>query len=140
LNQRRQILLERSVPSTREELSLLPRLLEELRSLCPIADDAFQNMMIALTEAVNNAIVHGNRSDPGKTIRYRIECSDEGMHCVVEDQGTGFDPDDVANPIDPANLLREGGRGIFIIRALMRNVRLINTGNGMRIEFTAPKE
>jgi serine/threonine-protein kinase RsbW len=57
------------------------------------------------------------------------------MHCVIEDEGEGFDPDAVADPLTPENILSEGGRGMFLIRSLMRELRLENTGHGMRVEF-----
>ncbi len=134
------ILLDRTIPSVRKELAALQQVLEELRRHCPIADDAFSNLMIALTEAVNNAIVHGNRSDPARSVRYRVECLDDAVRCVVEDEGEGFDPATLADPTDPENLLRESGRGVFIIRSLMRDVQLTNTGSGMRVEFLAPRK
>ena len=135
MNQHDRILLAREFFSNREELAVLPRLLEDLRSRCPMGDDQFFNLVVAMTEAVNNAIVHGNKLDPQRRVRYSLECRDEGVHCVVEDEGEGFDPDEVADPLSPENLLSEGGRGMFLIRALMRELRLKNTGHGMRVEF-----
>jgi serine/threonine-protein kinase RsbW len=135
LNQHDRILLAREFFSNREELAMLPRLLEEFRGRCPMGDDQFFNLVIAMTEAVNNAIVHGNRLDPGRRVRYSLECRDEGVHCVIEDEGEGFDPDEVADPLSPENIMSEGGRGMFLIRALMRELHLENTGHGMRVEF-----
>ena len=119
---------------------MLPRLLEEFRARCPMGDDQFFNLVIALTEAVNNAIVHGNRRDPNRRVRYSVECRADGVHCTVEDEGEGFDPEGLADPLSPENLLREGGRGIFLIRALMQELRLVNTGHGMRVEFRCGRE
>lgn len=129
------ILIERDVASTRDELRALPRLLEAARADCAISDDQFYNLVIALTEAVNNAIVHGNRNDATRRVRYRVVCSDDGIHCQVDDEGEGFDLDDVRDPVAPENLLRDGGRGLFIIRALMRDVRMTRLNPGMRVEF-----
>ena len=129
------VLLERDIPTSRDELRQLPSLLESVRSSCAIGDDQFYNLVIALTEAVNNAIVHGNRNDPQKHVRYRVVCLDEGVHCTVEDEGEGFEIEDVADPVAPENLLRDGGRGLFIIRALMQSVRIERLERGMRIEF-----
>jgi serine/threonine-protein kinase RsbW len=134
------ILISRQFHSNREELILLPRLLEEARVQCPISDDQFYNLVIALTEAVNNAIVHGNRSDPSKRVYYSVECRPEGFHCVVEDEGEGFEPEEVDDPLSPENLLRDSGRGMFIIRALMRDFHAEHTGHGMRLEFLCSRE
>lgn len=114
---------------------MLPQLLEELRTRCRMGDDQFFNLVIAMTEAVNNAIVHGNKLDPTRRVRYSVECRADGVHCVVEDEGEGFNPDEVADPLSPENLLREGGRGMFLIRSLMQEFNLVNTGHGMRVEF-----
>ena len=134
------ILISRTVPSDRGELGELARLLEDNRQLCPLSDDQFYNLVIALTEAVNNAIVHGNKSNPALTVHYEVECVPGGVLCTVEDEGSGFDPDAVADPISPENLLRDGGRGIFIIRTLMRDMTIENTGQGMRIRFLCSSE
>jgi serine/threonine-protein kinase RsbW len=133
-------LISRTVASDRAELAELARLLEESREHCPLSDDQFYNLVIALTEAVNNAIVHGNRSNPELKVHYEVECVPQGILCTVEDEGPGFDPDAVADPISPENLLRDGGRGIFIIRTLMRDMQIENTGHGMRIRFLCSSE
>jgi serine/threonine-protein kinase RsbW len=133
-------LIDRTVGSDRAELAELSRLLDEIRPLCRLNDDTYYNLVIALTEAVNNAIVHGNRSNRALKVHYRVESTPEGILCTVEDEGPGFDPDAVADPISPENLLRDGGRGIFIIRTLMRDLELVNTGHGMRVRFLCARE
>lgn len=140
MDQRNPPILHREVASTRDELVQLPRLLEGFRSLCAISESQFFNLVVAVTEAVNNAIVHGNHLDPERTVRYRLECRDEGVHCVVEDEGDGFVVDDIADPVSPENLLQEGGRGIFLIRALMQQFHAEKTEHGMRIEFLCGRE
>jgi serine/threonine-protein kinase RsbW len=132
------ILIEREFPSSRDELKELPKILEAIRDRCPISDDQFYNLVIAMTEAVNNAIVHGNELDPDKQVRYRIECRSGGVLCVVEDEGPGFEVEEVADPLDPANILREGGRGVFLIQMLMQEFRAERIEGGMRISFFCP--
>ncbi len=126
--------------SSRDELMQLPRLLEEFRSRCSISDTQFFNLVVAVTEAVNNAIVHGNQLNPERTVRYSIRCQHDGIHCVVEDEGKGFAPDDIADPVSPENLLQEGGRGIFLIRSLMQSFHAERTDRGMRVEFVCGRE
>jgi serine/threonine-protein kinase RsbW len=58
----------------------------------------------------------------------------------VEDEGEGFDPGDLDDPVSPENLLREGGRGMFLIRALMKDLHVENTGRGSRVEFLCGRE
>ena len=139
MSQSNDILIDRDVATSRDELRELPAMLEAARARCPVSDDQFYNLVIALTEAVNNAVVHGNRHDPSKRVRYRVTCVDDGIHCAVEDEGEGFEMEEVADPVAPENLLRDGGRGLFIIRALMRDVRAVRIDGGMRVEFVCPR-
>jgi len=140
LNDNPHILLSREFFSSRDELTKLPELLERVRTNCPISDAQFFNLVVAMSEAITNAIVHGNKSDPGRRVRYSLECRRDGVRCVVEDEGEGFDPRSLLDPRSPENLAREGGRGMFLIQALMRELKLENTGHGMRIEFLCGRE
>lgn len=132
--------LRREFASNRDELALIPRLLESFRADCPMSDSQFFNLVVAITEAVNNAIVHGNRLDTGRMVRYAVECREDGVHCIVEDEGEGFEVEDIADPVSPENLLQEGGRGIFLIKALMQHFHAERTARGMRIEFVCGRE
>lgn len=133
------ILIDRDVATNRDELRMLPDLMEAARAQCAITDDQFYSLVIALTEAINNAIVHGNRGDASKRLRYRVACAPDGIHCSVEDEGAGFELSEVPDPVAPENLLRDGGRGLFIIRSLMRDVRVERTTGGMRVEFVCAR-
>ncbi len=134
------LLLAREFYSSRDELAALPGLLEQVRRTCPISDSQFFNLVVAMSEAVTNAIIHGNKSDPTRLVRYSVECLADAIRCVVEDEGEGFDPDAVADPLSADNVLREGGRGMFLIRALMQDLRIENTGHGLRVEFLCGRE
>lgn len=129
------ILIDETFASDRSYLGTLPRRLEELRAECPMSDEGLHNLVVALTEAVANAINHGNKGDASKNVRLLVECRDEGVRCVVEDEGEGFDPDQIADPIAPENLLRDGGRGMFIIRALTKDLKVERGALGTRVEF-----
>lgn len=118
----------------------MPRLLEAIRERCPMSDVQFFNLVVGVTEAVNNAIEHGNHYDPMRRVHYSLRCESDGVHCIVEDEGEGFHPDDLADPVRPENLLQEGGRGIFLIKALMRGFQAVKTERGMRIEFVCARE
>jgi serine/threonine-protein kinase RsbW len=79
-------------------------------------------MMVSLTEAVNNAIIHGNKSDPKKKVTVTCEVLPGWLITVVTDEGKGFKPEKVKNPLDEENLLRTSGRGVFLMRTLMDKV------------------
>ena len=84
---------------------------------------------LALEEALVNAIKHGNRMDPDKVVRVVWEVSDEHIQVVIEDQGEGFDVNDVPDPTDDENLDKPGGRGIMLMRSFMSEVSYNDSGN-----------
>ena len=97
-------------------------------------EDAIHWVGVAVRECVINAIKHGNLSDTAKHVFVEFET---GVHdevpevaIRVRDQGTGFDPETLANPLDPENLLKASGRGIFLIRNFMDDVRLQRAAEG----------
>lgn len=86
--------------------------------------DELGNIDLALREALVNAIIHGNHSDPRKAVRICVALqADRGVLIVVKDSGSGFDPSQVPNPVIGQNLLAGHGRGIFLINQLMQDVR-----------------
>jgi len=92
-------------------------------------------LMIALTEAVNNAILHGNKSKEEKMVRVVCELQEDGLLFTVTDEGKGFKPDAVANPLKEENLLKESGRGIFLMRTLLDRVEFRRTREGMEVKL-----
>lgn len=102
----------------------------------------YHNAVIALTEAVNNAIVHGNKRDSAKRVHIAANIENGNLILGVRDEGCGFDIDSLPDPLHPDNLLREGGRGIFLIRALTDSSEFYSSENGstilMRIALNNP--
>lgn len=92
-------------------------------------------LMIALTEAVNNAILHGNKSDEEKKVHVVCEVQENGLLCTVTDEGRGFRLGAVANPLKEENLLKESGRGIFLMRTLLDRVEFRRTREGMLVKL-----
>lgn len=87
-------------------------------------------LVTALREAVANAVRHGNRQDPKRLVRIGYTVHNSTVTISVEDEGQGFDPDDIPDPTDPENLLRPSGRGIFYMRQFMNRVEFRTTSNG----------
>jgi serine/threonine-protein kinase RsbW len=84
---------------------------------------------LALLEALNNAVIHGNRIDGHKLVHVRCRCdSGKGISLVVKDQGQGFDPNTVPDPLSPENLSADHGRGIWLMRIAMDEVSFQNRG------------
>ena len=87
-----------------------------------VPDEKFYNIMIAVSEAINNALNHGNKFDPLKKVHFELYADADKIIVKVRDEGEGFDPEDVADCTDPANLLKSSGRGVYLIRELMHDV------------------
>lgn len=131
-----QILIEERIPSDLSQVGTLPDRLAELRQRCPMSDGAFYHLTLLLTEAVTNAIVHGNRSDPNRTVRVYVASRGDRIICYIEDQGEGFEPENVPDPVAPENLMKSGGRGLFIIRSLAQSCTINPSPNGTSIRFS----
>jgi anti-sigma regulatory factor (Ser/Thr protein kinase) len=90
---------------------------------------------LALQEAVANAIRHGCRGDATKELQCSVSCDDKGEIVItVSDPGSGFDPSQVADPLDPANILKSSGRGIFLINGLMDEVKFADGGRRLQMK------
>jgi serine/threonine-protein kinase RsbW len=85
---------------------------------------------MAVREAVINAIRHGNKHDKNKRVEIRFSINAESLRVRVADEGDGFDPSTVPNPLDPENLLKPSGRGIFYMRTFMDEVEFSSRPNG----------
>ncbi len=83
---------------------------------------------VGFEEALRNAMVHGNRNDPGKKVTVEAEVLDDRVTITVEDEGEGFEQNTVADPTLDENLLKEGGRGVYLIKHLMDEVSYENGG------------
>lgn len=121
--------------SDKASMSLVEPLLCDLKQKVEIPDDRFYNLLIAFTEAFNNAIVHGNKLDPAKNVEVIIIYNSNNIKIIIKDEGEGFDPEKVADPREPENLLKENGRGVFLIRSLIDEVNYFPTPSGTTIEM-----
>ncbi len=95
-------------------------------------------LRLALEEAVVNGFKHGNREQPGLTVDLAWRVEPRRVWISVEDQGPGFEPDDVPDPRSPENLDRPSGRGIMLMRAYMTRVRYNERGNRVEMEYERP--
>ena len=97
---------------------------------CGAPDDAAFGIEMAVREAVTNAMVHGNQEDEAKSVEVVFNCQGNELEIEVKDQGEGFEPEDVPDPTDPANLLKTSGRGIFLMRTFMDDVQYVHRPEG----------
>ena len=91
------------------------------------------NFRVGLTEALSNAMLYGNNSDPNKRVRVEVTVRVEEVAVRVTDQGEGFDPTTVPDPTLPGNISKPGGRGIFLMKALMDEVHFNEQGNSVTL-------
>ena len=127
-------LIRLELPSSFELLDLVQHLSDRLSSMAGLDDDATHWVSVAVRESVINAIKHGNREDRDKhvTIEFELTPRARPAEFVVEvlDEGEGFDPDHVANPLDPENVLKSSGRGIFFMKNFMDDVTIARRPEG----------
>ena len=126
------------IPSTLSAMEeVLGKVMLAAQSL-PCAPGELEDIELVLREALANAIVHGNNSDPGKKVIVACfcECGAEaggGLLLVIGDEGAGFDPDGVPDPTNSQNIYAGHGRGIFLMRQLMDEVRYQNGGSEIEL-------
>ena len=119
--------------SAYEMLDTLQAVSDHICKEVGLDEDAIHWVGVAVRESVANAIKHGNKGDPGKKVFVEFESSAGAvpeLSIRVRDQGAGFDPEDVADPLAPENLLKGSGRGIFLIRSFMDEVVLQRAREG----------
>jgi serine/threonine-protein kinase RsbW len=98
-------------------------------------DDIYGNIMIAVTEAVNNAIKHGNSGDKSKNVFLSLSLDESMIKFVIKDEGKGFQFDNLPDPTAPENLEKIGGRGIFLMKHLSDEVEFKEEGRVVELSF-----
>lgn len=129
------VLEEIGVPSNFDHLANVEGLIDRICNSTGVTEDNYGNVLIAVTEAFNNAVVHGNKGDGTKEVRVKVAQNDEELCFVVKDNGIGFDFDSVVDPTAPENIEKENGRGIYLMRHLADEVQYENEGREVAIYF-----
>ena len=111
-----------TIPSALDQIVNVDEFVEGWLRRRNVPEDMIVDLAIAITELVNNAIKHGNKKDLNKMVTVRLLIKDGKAQATIADQGEGFDPETVPSPIAEENLLKEIGRGIFIVKSLMDEV------------------
>jgi len=122
--------------STFEEMKRVQPFVKELTKWANLGDNDSNRIMLTLSEAVNNAIMHGNNEDPDKNAYINVTLGDNRtMSINVRDEGDGFDPEEVPNPLKDENLLNEGGRGIYLMKQYADKVQFADGGREIIMTF-----
>lgn len=112
------------------EIDRLPKFLDDALNGIKVKKDYFNMLLLAITEAVNNAIVHGNKSDISKKVTLEFSVTDSKIKIEVTDEGDGFDLGKIPDPTLPENLLREHGRGVYIMKHFVDEMFYTKTKKG----------
>ncbi len=125
-----------SLDSRPENISSIERFVEEICDYYNINDTYFGNILIALTEAFRNSLIHGNLNDPSKMINVVFESKPKGLSFTINDEGEGFDPESVPDPLDlEISPDTKEGRGLFLIRSLSDKVNISDEGRSIEMFF-----
>lgn len=121
------------LPSNSDSLTVVEKMIDEVRNKYNVNEDMYGNMLVAITEAVTNAIYHGNKSDPSKKVSVSVANVNHSIVFTIADEGNGFDYYNLPDPTAPENLEKECGRGIFLMKHL--SDQLIFSENGRVVEM-----
>jgi serine/threonine-protein kinase RsbW len=124
------------IPSKPESLLLVERMVEDVCDVLGVKEDVYGNILLSVTEAVNNAIQHGNKYDLSKVVEITFYKVDKTLTFSVRDEGNGFDFDHLKDPTDPENLESPHGRGVFLMKNLSDSVSFENGGREVKIGFS----
>jgi len=122
--------VERLLDSTLASVDHAEEIASSIAQLAGFDDDELMKIGMAVREAVVNAVVHGNRYNANKKVRFSVVKNSERLTVRVADEGDGFDSEHLPDPLAPENLLRTSGRGIFLIRSFMDELEInrLNAG------------
>lgn len=126
--------IQRTLPATAEEVdAVLREIMDAIeKNRCPVGD--YDEIRLALREALNNAVKHGSSFNSGMKVHVAARCNDsDGFWISIRDEGAGFDPEQVPDPTHPENLERFSGRGLFMIRELMDDVQFHDRGREIQM-------
>lgn len=124
-----------SIPSLIENIQIIESFIDNAKETFEINDDQYGNIMISVTECISNAIVHGNKSESSKLVHLDLQMEPGLLRCSIEDEGNGFDFNQLPDPTDPANIENVGGRGIFLMKHLSDEVKFEEGGKKTVLSF-----
>lgn len=123
------------IKSQLENLRVVEKAIDELSTELGLAEEAYGKIMVSALEAVNNAIIHGNRSDVEKCVKICITILEKDLNVSVEDEGEGFVPTKIPDPTHPRNIENPRGRGVFLMSHLADKIEFNSKGNMVVMTF-----
>jgi serine/threonine-protein kinase RsbW len=127
----------KSIP---KEILKIEKFLGDINLAIRFGEIQFHNLLVATTEAINNAIIHGNLRDPKKYVTIICKLTNTSLEIKVHDEGKGIEEEDLPDPLDEKNILKENGRGIFLMRHLMDSVKYKRDESGNEVTMKLRKQ
>jgi len=118
-----------------ENINIVEQFIDEITETYSVGEEHYGNILIALTEAVNNAISHGNRRDESKQVHFTFKPSQDQLVFIIEDEGPGFDYNNLPDPTAPENIEQPNGRGVFLMKHLADEIEFDETGSRVELKF-----
>lgn len=128
---------EISFESVAENIHIVENLIDEICETLNVNEEYYGNILISMTEAVNNAMVHGNKLDSEKKVAITVKSDDTSLHFTISDEGPGFDYDNLPDPTAPENIEKPNGRGVFLMKNLADGCNFEENGRIVELEFKA---
>lgn len=125
------------IASSLENITEVEEMIDGVCEDLSLGEDYYGNILIAVTEAVNNAIIHGNESKTERKVNVDVVQDGKKIVFSVWDEGAGFDFNNLPDPTAPENLEKPDGRGIFLMKNLSDGVEFVGTGSKVKITFVA---
>jgi len=123
------------IQSTLEELSKVEKLVDNLSKRLGVSDEVYGKILVSTIEAVNNAIVHGNKGREEKKVKVGFVSNGSSFTISVKDEGEGYKYDQLPDPTSKENLEKLNGRGVFIMRKLADSIEFNELGNEVKMSF-----
>ncbi len=131
--------VELHLPSTLDSVAEIESTVESMAGRMGFDEDTASNIAMVTREAAINACKHGNKFAPEKQVNATVGRSAETLTICIGDMGEGLDPETLPDPLDPANLLRSSGRGVFLMRAIMDEVHFRQLQPGTQVTLIKHK-
>jgi serine/threonine-protein kinase RsbW len=123
------------IPSITENIRIIESFIDNAKERFNLDDDIYGNIMIAVTESVNNAIMHGNKNDRTKSVTLSLSLNKNVILFKIKDEGRGFDFQNLPDPTSPENIDKPSGRGVFLMKHLSDEVNFSNNGSMVELSF-----
>ena len=122
-------------PSLDENIRIVESFIDNAKKKFNLDDDIYGNIMVAVTESVNNAIRHGNKNDKKKNVYLSLSLNEDLIRFIIKDEGVGFDYHNLPDPTAPENIGKPSGRGIFLMKHLSDEVNFKRQGSEVELCF-----